>query len=112
MLQAGEEHDDQCKRATDRIWFEEACRLSEVTSNPDNQVKYHLKDGPESLYEGRADTHSQRHQIMSRSGDASKNEQGSAWIDPKVTRRPTEVIYCIEADNHEIGGSDNDHYPG
>ena len=30
LLRPGEEHDDQCKRATDRIWSEITYRLSEM----------------------------------------------------------------------------------
>ena len=50
LLQPGEEHDDQCKRATDRIWSEMTYRLSEVASSPGNQVMYYLADGPERAF--------------------------------------------------------------
>ena len=36
LLQASKEHNDQQKRATDRIWSNKTNRLSEVTSNPGN----------------------------------------------------------------------------
>ena len=36
LLQPGKEHDDQCKRATDRIWSKKTYRLSEVVSSPGN----------------------------------------------------------------------------
>ena len=41
LLQPGEEHNDQCKRATGRIWSKKTYRLSEVTSSPSNQVTYY-----------------------------------------------------------------------
>ena len=50
LLQPGEEHDDQQKRATDRIWSKNAYRLKEIVSNPGNRVMYFLKDGPERVF--------------------------------------------------------------
>ena len=50
LLQPGEEHDDQHKRATDRIWSKNAYRLKEVVSNPGNRVMYFLKDGPDRVF--------------------------------------------------------------
>ena len=50
LLQPSEEHDDQCKRATDRIWSKKTYRLSEVMSNPGNRVMYYLADGPERAF--------------------------------------------------------------
>ena len=50
LLQPGEEHDDQRKRATDRIWSRNTYRLREVVSNPGNRVMYFLKDGPERVF--------------------------------------------------------------
>ena len=50
LLQPGEEHDDQRKRATDRIWSKNAYRLKEVVSNPGNRVMYFLKDGPDRVF--------------------------------------------------------------
>ena len=44
LLQPGEEHDNQCKRAMDRTWSKGTYRLSEVTSSQGNWVMYHLKD--------------------------------------------------------------------
>ena len=49
LLHPGEEHKDQCKRATNRIWSKKTYRLSEVVSSPGNRVIYHLKDGPERV---------------------------------------------------------------
>ena len=45
LLQPGEEHDDQCKRAMDRIWSRKTYKLSEAMSSRGNRVMYHLKDG-------------------------------------------------------------------
>ena len=49
LLQPGEEHDDQRKRAT-RIWFKKTYRLSEIVSSPGNRVMYYLADGPERAF--------------------------------------------------------------
>ena len=40
LLQPSEEHDDKCKRATDRIWNKVTYRLSEVVSSPGNRVMH------------------------------------------------------------------------
>ena len=50
LLQLCEEHDDQCKRATDRIWSKKTYRLREIVENPGNRVMYYLKDGPERAF--------------------------------------------------------------
>ena len=47
LLQPGEEHDDQCRRASGRIWSKETCRLREIVENPGNRVMYYLLDGLE-----------------------------------------------------------------
>ena len=47
LLQPREEHDDQRRRATDRIWSKASYRLREITENPCNHVMYYLTDGPE-----------------------------------------------------------------
>ena len=49
LLQPGEEHDDQCQRATDRIWSKASYRLREIAENPGNRV-YYLLDGPERAF--------------------------------------------------------------
>ena len=46
LLQLGEEHDDQRRRATDRIWSKGTYRLREIVENPGNRVMYYLT-GPE-----------------------------------------------------------------
>ena len=43
----GEEHDDQRKKAPDRIWSKKTYRLREIVEDPGNQVIYYLKDEPE-----------------------------------------------------------------
>ena len=50
LLQPREEHDDQCKRAKDRIWSKKTYRLSEVISSPHNRVMYYLADGSEQVF--------------------------------------------------------------
>ena len=50
LLQPGEEHDDQRRRATDRIWSKGTYRLREIVENPRNQVIYYLLDGPERAF--------------------------------------------------------------
>ena len=56
LLQPGKYHNDQSKRAMDRIGSEGTYRLNKVVSSPGNWVMYYLADGPE-----RADAHSRRH---------------------------------------------------
>ena len=46
LLQPGEEHDDQHKRATDRIWSKKTYRLSKIIEDSGNRVTYCLSDGP------------------------------------------------------------------
>ena len=50
LLQPSEEHDDQCKRATDRIWSKKIYGLSKVVSSPGNQVMYYLADAQERAF--------------------------------------------------------------
>ena len=50
LLQHGEEHDDQRRRATDRIWSKKTYRLREVVEGAGNRVMYYLKDGPERSF--------------------------------------------------------------
>ena len=47
LLRPGEEHDDQQRRATDRIWSKASYRLREIVKNHGNRVMYYLVDGPE-----------------------------------------------------------------
>ena len=47
LLQPREEHDDQRRRATDRIWSKGTYGLREIVENPGNRVMYCLLDGPE-----------------------------------------------------------------
>ena len=50
LLQPGEEHDDWCKRATNRIWSKKTYRLSKVVSSISNQAMYYSADGPERAF--------------------------------------------------------------
>ena len=50
LLQPGEEHDDQRRRATYRIWSKASYRLREIAENPGNRVMYYLLDGPERAF--------------------------------------------------------------
>ena len=50
LLQPGEEHDDQQRRATDRIWSKGTYRLREIAENPGNRVMYYLLDRPERAF--------------------------------------------------------------
>ena len=50
LLQPSEEHDDQRRRATDRIWSKASYRLREITENPGNRVMHYLADGPERVF--------------------------------------------------------------
>ena len=47
FLQPGEEHDDQRKRATDKIWSKKTYRLREIVEDSGNWVMYYLSDRPE-----------------------------------------------------------------
>ena len=49
LLQPGEEHDDQRRRATDRIWSKASYRLREVVESPGNRMMYYLADGTAGL---------------------------------------------------------------
>ena len=42
LLQPGEEHDDQQKRAMDRIWSKKTHRLREIVEDPGNHMIYYL----------------------------------------------------------------------
>ena len=50
LLQPGEEHDAQWRRATDRIWSKETYRLREIAEYPGNRVMYYLLNGPERAF--------------------------------------------------------------
>ena len=45
LLQPGEEHDDQCKRAMDRKWSKKPYRLNNIVEDPGSCVMYYLSDG-------------------------------------------------------------------
>ena len=50
LLQPGEEHNDQSKRATDNIWSKKIYRLREIVQGSGNQPMYYLKDGLERAF--------------------------------------------------------------
>ena len=50
LLQPSEEQENQCKRATNRIWPKETYGLSEVVSSPGNRVMYYLAEGLERAF--------------------------------------------------------------
>ena len=50
LLQPGEEHGDQKKRATDRTWSTKTFRLDRIVENPGQRVLYYLSDGPERAF--------------------------------------------------------------
>ena len=50
LLQPGEEHKDQRKRAMDRMCSKAAYRLGELVENPGNRVMYYLSDGSERAF--------------------------------------------------------------
>ena len=45
LLPPCEEHDDQRRRATDRIWSKASYRLREIAENLGNHMFYYLTDG-------------------------------------------------------------------
>ena len=50
LLQPSEEHDDQWRRATDRVWSKGTYRLREVVKDSGNRVMYYLKDEPRESF--------------------------------------------------------------
>ena len=50
LLQPAEEHDDQRRRAMDRVLSKKTYRLREIVENPGNCVMYYLKDGLEKAF--------------------------------------------------------------
>ena len=50
LLQSGEEHDDQQRRATDRIWSKGTYGLREIAENPGNCMMYYLTDRSERAF--------------------------------------------------------------
>ena len=50
LLQPGEEHDDQWRRATDRIWSRGTYRLREIIEDSENHVMHYLSGGPERAF--------------------------------------------------------------
>ena len=50
LLQPGEEHNDQRRRATDRIWSKASYRLRKVVESTGNWVMYYLLNAPERAF--------------------------------------------------------------
>ena len=50
LLQPSEEHDDQWRKAADRVWSKKTYRLKEVIEDSGNRVMYYLSDGPERAF--------------------------------------------------------------
>ena len=50
LSQPGEEHDDQRRRAKDRIWSKGTYRLREIVRYPGNHEMYYLADGLEKAF--------------------------------------------------------------
>ena len=50
LLQPGEEHNDQRRRATDRIWSKASYRSREIMEIPGNRVMYYLLNEPKRAF--------------------------------------------------------------
>ena len=50
LYQKGEQHGDQCRRATDFIWSKNTYHLDEIIQDDGNKVLYYLKDGPKRSF--------------------------------------------------------------
>ena len=50
FLQPREKHNNQCKRAMDRIQSKTTYRFSKIMEEPCNLVMYYLSDGPERAF--------------------------------------------------------------
>ena len=50
LLLPGEEHGDQRRRATDRIWSKKTYRLDRINEDPGQRVLYYLQNGPERAF--------------------------------------------------------------
>ena len=50
LLQPGEEHGDQKRRATDRIWSKGTFRLDRIIEEPGQRVLYYLAGGPQRAF--------------------------------------------------------------
>ena len=50
LLQPGEEHGDQKRRAADNIWSRKTYRLDRIIENPGQRVLYYLADGPQRAF--------------------------------------------------------------
>ena len=50
LLQPGEEHGDQKRRATDKIWSKDTYRLDRIVEEPGQRVLYYLLGGPQRSF--------------------------------------------------------------
>ena len=50
LVQPGEEHGDQKRRATDMIWSKKTYRLNRIVNEANNRTMYYLEDGPERAF--------------------------------------------------------------
>ena len=50
LLQPRDEHDDQHKRATDRIWSEATYKFCKIVKDSGNWVMYCLSNGPDRAF--------------------------------------------------------------
>ena len=50
LYQPGEEHGDQKRRATDKMWSKDTYRLDDTIQDTGNRVLYYLKDGPKRSF--------------------------------------------------------------
>ena len=50
LVQPGEEHGDQRRRATDMIWSKKTYRLNRIVNEANNRTMYYLEDGPERAF--------------------------------------------------------------
>jgi len=50
LYQPGEEHGDQKRRATDKVWSKSTYRLDKIIENPGQRVLYYLAGGPERAF--------------------------------------------------------------
>ena len=50
LLQPSEEHDDQWRKAADRVWSKKTYRLNEIIEDSGNCVMYYLSDGSERAF--------------------------------------------------------------
>ena len=50
LLQPSEEHNDQRRRAMNRVWSKKTYQLGKIVKDPGNRMMYYLEDGPERAF--------------------------------------------------------------